>query len=347
MIFLVLAAAIRMDQYALRWRGERLLSDIRSLELRKSTYADARRVMDRWRDESKEGVCRPSWCDFDISLGDFLLRHVVFLHDHPRAFDTYRRLGGRYAWVLSSIRVRDGIVWEKNIQLYVGSTSVPEPDGSRFDFTLIGRAGTNRLDWVSPRHPEYRIGSPGGCSGCREGYVLFTPFADPADVRRLMDMNFDCVTRWHPCTEQADILPTAWKEIQSENLDTGKDNQQICTPAMIRVLSREAQTVPLATVIQLERVSNGVEMTVRWDRDPNNGVLPYRSPEHTFTEPSSVGFRKGDRLLVLDDGGYVVPATEENLKSARQGAPEDWSVRIYPDYLPSFGSIQPPRIDVH
>lgn len=344
----LLAGAIRLDQFILRWRAERLQSDIRSLELRKSTYADAHRVMDRWLDESKEGVCRPSWCDVDISLGNFMWRHGVFFVDHPRAFHTYLRLGGRYSWVLSTIRVREGIVWEKNIQLYVGSTSIQGPDGSRFDLTLIGRVGNNRLDWVSPQHPEYRFGGAGGgCSGCREGFVLFTPFADPADVRRLMDINFDCITRWHPCTEQADILPSAWKEVESEKLDGGNDNQEICTPAMIRVLSREAQHVPLATVIRLKRLSDGVEMTVRWDGEPSDSVFVHQSPEHTFTEPASVRFRKGDQLLVLDDGAYVVPATEENLKSARQGASEGRTVRIYPDYLPSFGSIQPPGIDIH
>ena len=116
---------------------------------------------------------------------------------------------------------------------------------------------------------------------------------------------------------------------------------------MIRVLSREAQTVPLATVIRLKRSSDGVEMTVRWDREPNDSSFAYESPEHTFTEPAFVAFRKGDRLLLLDDGGYTVPATEENLRIARQGASEGRTVRIYPDYLPSFGSIQPPKIDVH
>jgi len=97
---------------------------------------------------------------------------------------------------------------------------------------------------------------------------------------------------------------------------------------------------------QLERLSDGVAVTVRWDKESNDSVFVHQSPEHTFTEPASARFRKGDRLLFLDDGGYVVSATEENLRSARQGASEDWTVRIYPDYPLSFGSIQPPKIDI-
>jgi hypothetical protein len=75
----LLAGAIRLDQYVLRWRGERLQSEIRSLELRKSTYADARQLEQRWFGDAKEGVCRPSWCDLQIFLGNVANRHIEFL----------------------------------------------------------------------------------------------------------------------------------------------------------------------------------------------------------------------------------------------------------------------------
>ena len=44
----LLAGAIRVDQYLLRRRTERLQTDIRSLELRKGTYEDARQLEGRW-----------------------------------------------------------------------------------------------------------------------------------------------------------------------------------------------------------------------------------------------------------------------------------------------------------
>lgn len=296
-------------------------------------------MIDHWSDETREGTCRREWCDVDITLGNFVWRHGEFFVSHPRVLHTYRRLGGRYAWIFSTIRVRDGTVWEKNIQLYVASISVPGPDGGRFDYTLIGRAGSGPLNWTSPQHPEYRFGGPGGgCDGCTEGSVVFTPFADPADVRRLMDLNFDCITRWHPCTERAEILPTAWKELQAE-MRIRKEDHGECTPAMIRVLSREAQRVPLAIVIRVEHSGDGYAVTVHREGNPNDLIFAYQPREYTFAEPASVVFRKGDRLLLLDDGCYAVKATEENLKAAQLGVSEDRSVQMKPAYLPSFGAI--------
>lgn len=49
-IILISAAAIRVDQYLLRRDAERLLSDLKSLEMRKSTYQDASLVIDRWKE---------------------------------------------------------------------------------------------------------------------------------------------------------------------------------------------------------------------------------------------------------------------------------------------------------
>lgn len=344
-IFL-LALGIRLDQYLLRFRAERLLSDIRSLELRKSTYADVRRVIDHWSNETREGPCRREWCDVDISLGNFVWRHREFFVSHQRVLTIYRCLGGRAAFVRSSIRVRNDIVWEKSILVHVESSYEQNTDGGRFYLSLIANAETRSPDWVSPVHPEYRIGQPGGCTGCREGYVLFTPYADPNDVHRLLDINLTCVTRWQPCTEQADILPTAWKEVQAEKRYVEEKDHAPCTPAMIRVLSRAAQRVPLAIVIRVEHTGDGSAVTVRREGNANDLIFAYQPREYTFAEPASVVFRKGDLLLLLDDGCYAVKATEENLKAAQLGVSEDRSVQMNPVYLPSFGAIQPPRIDV-
>src|SRR3954453_18631427 len=60
---LIPAGAIRVDQYLLRRKAERLLADLKSLEMRKSTYHDARQVIDRWKDSiGQEGSCQPSRC---------------------------------------------------------------------------------------------------------------------------------------------------------------------------------------------------------------------------------------------------------------------------------------------
>lgn len=343
LIVALIAGAIRLDQYALRWRAECLQSDIRSLELRKSTYADTRRLEDRWLDRTKESVCQPFWCDLAIFLNNTGSQHLGFLVNHPAAFAVYHTLGGRVAGVYSFIRVRDNLLWEKGISLGIEARST-EPDGRHVRYELMGSIETASFSWVSPRHPEYQIGGPNGCMGCKAGWVKFTAFADPKDVSRLADLNFACITRWHPCTQQADVLPTAWKELQSEESAATKAFDD-CAPPVIRVLSQEARRIVLANVIKLERHADEALVSVRRVRD---GVPQYADEwqENTYTIPTSAGVRIGDRLLVFDDAVCpAVLATEQNLTAARQGATEGWVSPIYSLGLP-FGTFNPPKINV-
>ena len=60
---------------------------------------------------------------------------------------------------------------------------------------------------------DYVVGRPGGCEGCVAVYSKFTPFADPAVVRGLMDFNLDCLTRLLQCRVAIDIMPSVWKQV--------------------------------------------------------------------------------------------------------------------------------------
>lgn len=340
-----LAGAIRLDQYVLRRRAERLLSDIRSLELRKSTYADVRRLEDRWLDESKEGVCRPSWCDLQISLGNVGARHLAFLLNHLAIRAIYLGLGGRVAGAGSFLRVRDNLLWGKGIGLAIETLST-ESDGRKVEYDLEGSIGTDdHFTWVSARHPEYQIGRPTACTGCREGWVRFTPFADPQDVLRLTDLNFACLTRWRPCTEQADILPTAWKEMRAEVAQAAPNGRVPCTPAMIRVLSRQTHRVDLVKVMKFELEGAVPSMTVR-----RLSRVPFQLenwwPEFPLVVDASDNIHLGDRLLLFEDGCQTVPATAGNMQAAQLGAGEGWISPVNAPGLP-FGTFKPPKIDVH
>jgi hypothetical protein len=284
------AGAIRLDQYLLRWRAERFESDIRSLELHKSAYDDVRRLEGRWLEYVKEGVCKPYWCDLQILLNNTSSRHLEFLVNHPAVFSIYHALGGRVAGVYAFIRVRDNLLLEKGISLGIEAAST-EPDGRYIRYELIGNIETVPFTWVSPRHPEYQIGGPSGCMGCKAGWVKFTAFADSKDVARLTDLNFTCITRWHPCTQQADILPTAWKEFQAEESAATKAFYD-CTPQVIRVFSREARRIVSANVIKLERHADEALVSVRRIRDD---VPQYADEwqENTYTIPHRRAFALG------------------------------------------------------
>ncbi|MGA7755028.1 MAG: hypothetical protein WCB05_19520 [Candidatus Sulfotelmatobacter sp.] len=344
---LLLAAAIRVDQYVLRYRAERLQSDIRSLELRRSTFADARRLEDRWFDKTKEKVCRPSWCDLDISLNNTSARHLEFFLNHLAVRALYHSLGGRAAGAYAFIQVRDNILWGKGIGVGI-ETLDTEPDGRRVEYALLGRIGTDSPPWVRARHPEYQIGRPDACTSCVDGWVKFTPFADPRDVSRLTDLNFTCITRWRHCTEQADILPTAWKELRAEIAEGAGNDPNPCTPAVIRSLSRQTHRLELLKVIKLKPDPNLPLMTVRL----LSGSAPQRPDQwQEFDLPADlIGLgvvQLGEQFLMFDNGACrAVPATEENLKAARLGAVEGWISPAHPLDLP-FGKPSPPEFDVH
>src|ERR1700676_911538 len=193
---LILAVGVRVDQYLLRRNAERLLTDLKSLEMRKSTYRDARQVIDGCNEEMhQEGPCRPYWCDVRISLGDFLVRHEMLFADHQRLEYVYQLLGGRPARIDGFVRVRKDIVWGKGIIANIVSDSMLDQDGGFYYLSLIGRAQSGSPDVISSLHPEYGVGSPGGCTFCLEGHVVFTPYADPVDVTRLMVIGLSCLTR--------------------------------------------------------------------------------------------------------------------------------------------------------
>lgn len=349
-VAILLAGAIRLDQYILRWRAERLQSDIRSLELRKSTYADARQIIDRWgSDAHDQGPCRRNRCDVEISLSDFAWSSGEFVWRTPTRSRIFRSLGARPAIAEAGIRVRNDFVIGKAISESVGGPcNEDEIDHQTLCLTVMGHAQTGARRFIDFRHPEYTFYKPGGCTFCVDASVIFSPYASPADVRRLADVNFGCITQWTPCETEEDILPTAWAQALSE---AAAPAQTVGTCSeTIRALSRELRCVPLAVVTLVRNINEGPQLTVRWKdqcgmaQNESQNTLPQRDRD--------IHIREGDRLLVFEEELFhfsnpcsVVPASEDNLRVAREGVSEDLSDHINALDLP-LSKIKPPRINV-
>jgi hypothetical protein len=223
---IVVVTAIQIEQRMLRVRAQRLLDGVRSLELRKSSYEETARFLADWnRWVQYDGPCSAAECSAAIDLNDFFVSHLGVLLYKLNFMRPYLLLGGLPSQVRARVGVRDGVLCSKSFLVAVEVPEYTDQQGDFGRYTLIGDAETiSRSDILNYRtagmrgHPEYLIGKPGGCDGpCLEVHAKFTPYADPADVRRLMQFDLSCLTRMvHPCRREGDIMPAAWTQYLKE-----------------------------------------------------------------------------------------------------------------------------------
>lgn len=260
MLLLIFATVIQVEAHILRYRAEHLLADIRQLELRKSTWADAQKLMTRWGAWGHyDGSCTAAECEYQIVLTN--ASYVATLHDglpHLTPFDDgrdrKRPIVGHPISVVAGFNVLDGVVWGKSFSVLL---EFPHPfsfkGAERPDSLLMGATSASRLShqrWPSSfaLHGDYLIGARQ-----REGLIIsfanFTPYADPTDVRRLMDINLACITRWLPCREQKEIMPAASRQQVAEEEKLGAIRRSGGCEFPRAALGRETEEAALAEVI--------------------------------------------------------------------------------------------------
>ena len=321
--------------------------------MRKSTYQDAQHVIDHWKESVHEqGRCQPNRCDVEIGVGGFYDRHAKFFIHHQRLLQVWRGLGGRPAEIDGYIRVRRDVVWGKGIRAIVLGYSAGQED----DLNLVGRMGSGSPGFVSLLHPEYDVGIGRHTTGSHSvgAYADFTPYADPADVKRLMDIDFSCLTRWHSCQTGADIAPTAWNEAAAEDQKGAARNVSLltCGPAVVRVLARESRRAVIGEVQRISlyaglydasrsrphEASDFVQVKIVFNDDLKRTNLDSLEAlqDYSFNESLPVREKVGARFILffrykdrLYSDNYrtceLLPATEENVEAARNGVSEDWA----------------------
>jgi hypothetical protein len=223
----VAAFAIQLEQHLFQRRAERLLEDIVSFQLHKSTYQDARTFLTYWKSSAEYGgACASEHCQGTVVLRDFFVQHLAMLLYKLNFMRGYLLIGGLPSEVRAWVTVTDGVIQGKAFMVAVQVPPYTDGEGAFGDYTLIGDAttvpelhGFNRSQTGLPLHPTYLIGKPGGCDGpCREVHVNFTADADPTDISRLMQFDLSCLTRLvHPCRKEWDIMPVAWAQYVRES----------------------------------------------------------------------------------------------------------------------------------
>lgn len=285
---------VQVEQRIFRRRAERLLSEIQSLELRKAPWPEAQARLAHWSAHTEVSPhCDEQKCSLTITMNEFAAGVVSqmtlpsrlddylrwklnlpyntgpFVHLFEALRHLHMRLGGRPARIEATIGMRDGIVWSKRFEVLIETYVYANPEllgGRWYEYSFLATVGSvphfpSHASWFDPQltlHPNYKIGRPGGCGGCVAGWANFTPYAEPADVHRLLELDLSCLTRWHPCKTQTDIMPVAWMQYEAERDRVDKLWFQVaCSPLTMELLGRDSDIVVVGEVVAYKRDAVG------------------------------------------------------------------------------------------
>lgn len=268
-IFLAIATALKVEAYVFRHRSERLLADVKSLEMRKTTYADARRVLQKWP-EMRTFEGGETGRGFEVSLDDRVTPEHELTSSRSDATDwAWRFFGWHQASVYAQIRIQRGVVWEEYF-----SVLLEIPSAALQDHVLIGTIdtlshfyyrggagldglGRDSLILQTLIHPEYILEHFEGDANydtlpiphISEMRVRVTPYADTATIRQLAEFDFSCITRWFSCRNAEELMPTAWAEYQRDQPQAvAAANQLKCTPEMVMAQAGNAEMAGVVEV---------------------------------------------------------------------------------------------------
>jgi hypothetical protein len=216
-IYLVLLAIVQISQRITRRQAEHLLSDLRGLKLERSSWSDAQALIQRWgRWGHYEGTCDVDHCDYEIhfdSVGMVTGPIVI----SGRFFNLFSRSAKMATTVLGAHlpRVEGGFRLQNN--LVIGTWFSLGTDGSgegELFSHVIGTRNLERYNLWPEKDPGYRTVLRTGTIGYF--FTQFTAATKPEDVEWLTAVNFSCITRWVPCREMGDLLPSAWAKFTAE-----------------------------------------------------------------------------------------------------------------------------------
>jgi hypothetical protein len=353
----LLGVATQIQQRGLRRSAEQLLDDVRSINLRQTTFEEVQPIFQRWgkRATYLGGDCNASRCDFTVRLKDFGYAHEDFFRpDTPSLHSefelrVYEWLGGSPWIVFGEISVRDGRVWGKGFGALTGSR--PESRGWYHGIGEVDSMLTVRTlgAWFPSLHPEYSFSTPAPSMQLR---VTFTPYAAASDVRRLMDFNLDCLTRRELCS-RAEFMPSAWAQLEADGRVPINDDCN--TKTVIERLSRDTANIVVTSVIENRKVTSAVEngreiqswpgqsfslLILRLDERLKGATdwnlagtrrLAFPTP---FTDGTPTQMHAGSRWILsyrnsrtFDESAVefclLLPWSKENLALVRQGISED------------------------
>jgi hypothetical protein len=249
--------------------------------------------------------------------------------------------------------MRNGVVWNKEFGIYLETFAHGDPNVWEGMYALTADIRTvprfSEFESRDPQltlHSNYVIDRPGGCEICVSGYVHFSPYTDPLDMKRLMTINLSCLTRFHPCRIQQEIMPDAWTQFLSEKEQVDKMwGQRTCSESSTQMLGRDSENLIVGGIAAYNEKPEGNEwrglagVTLikklkgagNWKDGDIHELEMFRPPDLTIGVGSKFIFNFDDPTEFDKIPGEVVarcsplPLNEDNLKLVLQGIAEDYS----------------------
>jgi hypothetical protein len=300
-IFL-LFALVQLQQHLLRHRAERLIADVQSIRLNKSTWSDTQALMHRWGTWGHyNGQCDFADCDYQISLRDL---GSQFLMSSPGSYDRllrfdalqafgwlYQRLGGRIAGINFQFKVQDGVIVQTRTEFDVESTSSLAHDKAEGSLVIIAQSRQSLNNAMGnneqlARHPNYKVGRPGGCESCLMANISYTPQISQSEITRFTSFDLSCFTRFHECVILEQILPASrewhlyeypWGETRPEDRQPPPSPPKPCDIS-VWALGRDAASAYLVDTISNTQDRSDPEEPHELDKVRILGTLRGTSP---------------------------------------------------------------------
>jgi hypothetical protein len=198
-------------QWLLRWRAVRLLADIQTLQVNRSTWPDAQRIAEKWAQwgNPKPG-CSAEACTVQFNLIQTLPPFLVGSPDAgarnvlPRIVD---HAGLRSAAARAGFTVEHGIV---TARWFGEQVTLPVREwGSPNGYIPYLSASSEQTSHFREIAGDSRLLHPNRMIQHKESYVQLTysPSEDPAEQSALMGFRFSCLTQLRPCESVGDLLP--------------------------------------------------------------------------------------------------------------------------------------------
>jgi len=240
------------QQWFFRWRLERLLADVKLLEVPKSSWPDFQRFMTRWGKWGfYQGTCDANHCAYRVILGDQFLQRWYPSGESPRhewARWALNAVGVRPAGAFVDVEVLSNRVVSKGFGLMIN-----QPFGSHYEELFAHSYEGSRL----PHYRDFVLLHPNRYleSGQRGYFMLsFTPSEASDEKNRLTHFRFNCITKLFPCSKSEDFLPDAYAEYKQQSSQVSREMDSVCGEPLW-VAARDATGVFVADVVSAKRVT--------------------------------------------------------------------------------------------